>query len=67
MLSHKLSRARIVELIEVVLPEGDGTEEFPVRLVSYYLTKDGEPVARTDSLEAELDEWRIRVRRNNDG
>lgn len=45
--------ARLVELLEVTVVEGKGTEECPVRHVTYYFRKDGEQVARRDQWEEE--------------
>ncbi len=42
--------ARVREVIEVEKSEGKGTEESPVRLVTYYLSLDGKVLARFDHM-----------------
>ena len=58
--SDRLRAARLVELIEVTVAEGEGTEDSPVRRVYYYLTKKGYAIARVDELAMD-EEWRSRV------
>jgi hypothetical protein len=54
MAHNKLLRSvRIVELVEVGILEGDGTEEDLNRIVLYYSTKDGRVLFRIDDWEAQ--------------
>ena len=39
-----------MELIEIAVSEGEGTETAPVRVVTYWFTKEGVQIARRDPL-----------------
>lgn len=47
-------KAQIVEVIQVVSNEGDGTPESPARLVTSYFSKEGELIARFDPAVATM-------------
>lgn len=49
-----MPNARVVELIEMTVVEGKGTEPNPNRHVVYYFRLTGEQVARVDQWEAEV-------------
>jgi len=48
---HEVDCVRKVEILEVLLNAGDGTEKSPVRSVYQYWTKDGRLIAIKDPLE----------------
>lgn len=57
--SNNVREVKMIEVIEIVAYEGEGTEESPARLINQYYRKDGE-------LLAENDEWLNKILRSGD-
>ena len=55
-LPPRFRSARVIEVIEITVAEGEGIEGDPVRLVRYYFSLDGELLARRDRWEEEREE-----------